>query len=108
MPVLYEHLGHDGPATFPWTENYITGEPIALCPIRQLQLAPAPLRAEILRWKEDYFPLYQKGHLLVDGGIEDQPARWLAAMLYLEELSARMEREHMKHLEAQAEVAAQQ
>lgn len=88
-------LGHDGPATFPWTENYLTGKPIERCPIRQLQLAPPALRDEVLRWKDEYYPLYEKGRLLVRGEISDQPARWLSAMLYLEQLAARMDRKHV-------------
>ncbi|MEX1185322.1 MAG: hypothetical protein WEA80_01875 [Gemmatimonadaceae bacterium] len=93
---MYGQLGHDGPATFPWTENYLTGEAIERCPIRQLQLAPPELREEVLRWKNTHFPLFKKGRLLVRGEINDQPARWLAAMLYLEQLSARMERKHVE------------
>lgn len=88
---MYEQLGHDGPATFPWTENYITGKPIERCPIRQLQLAPAELREEVLRWRGVYFATYRQGHLLVSGGIADQPARWLEAMQYLDELVSRSE-----------------
>lgn len=96
MPFRLEQLGHDGPAQFPWTENLLTSKPIERCPIRQLQLAPTDLREEVLRWKHTYFPLYEKGHLLVDGGIADQPARWLEAMLYLENLSARMDAKHVE------------
>lgn len=104
---MYEQLGHYGPATFPWTDSYITGEPIERCPIRQLQLAADPLRAEVHRWKNVHFPLFTKGRLLVDGEIDDQPARWLSAMLYLEQLDARMERKHTEIKLEEQKAAAQ-
>lgn len=104
---MYEQLGHSGPASFPWTDSYITGKPIERCPIRQLQLAPDALREEVLRWKNTHFPLFSKGRLLVDGEIDDQPARWLAAMLYLEQLEAKMERKHTELKLAEQKAAAQ-
>jgi len=57
-----------------------------LCPLRMLQLAPKDLAQEVLRWKGVHFPMYMKGHLLIAGGIAEQPARWLEAMLFLEDL----------------------
>lgn len=103
---MYEQLGHDGPATFPWTDSYITGKPIERCPLRQLQLADDVLREEILRWKHVHFPLFTKGRLLVAGEIDDQPARWLEAMLYLEQLEARKDHKHLQvKLEEQKEAA---
>lgn len=104
---MYEQLGHSGPASFPWTDSYITGKPIERCPIRQLQLAPDALREEVLRWKNTHFPLFSKGRLLVAGEIDDQPARWLAAMLYLEQLEAKMERKHTDIKLAEQKAAAQ-
>lgn len=50
----------------------------------------------MLRWKEIHYPLYKKGHLLVPGGISSQPARWLEAMRYLEQLEAQQEAKHME------------
>lgn len=49
-----------------------------------------------MRWKDLYFPLYAKGHLLVSGGVSEQPARWLEAMRYLEVLQSRMESKYME------------
>ena len=88
---MYAQLGHDGPPTFPWTENLLTGTPLPLCPLRQLQLADPDLREEVLRWKGVHFPLFLKGHLLVSGGISEQPSRWLDAMLFLEQLEHQQE-----------------
>lgn len=59
-------------------------------------MAPQELREEILRWKQLYFPLYRKGNLLVEGGISEQPARWLEAMQFLEELQSRMEAKYVE------------
>lgn len=84
-------LGHDGEPQGFWDVNLITDEKLTRCPVRLLQLASPELREEVIRWKDVYFPLYTKGHLLVDGGISAQPARWLAAMQYLEGLLSRME-----------------
>lgn len=45
----------------------------------------------MVRWRDAYFAEYHKGHLLVAGGISDQPARWLEAMQYLDQLMSRSE-----------------
>lgn len=95
-PQLYEQLGHDGPPTFFWTENLIDDTPLERCPIRQLQLARAQLQAEVVAWRETDFPLYEKGHLLVEGGISAQPARWLAAMRFLEDLRGRQDAKYLE------------
>src|SRR4051812_12363999 len=89
-------LGHDGEPQGFWDVNLITDEKLTRCPIRLLQLAKSELRDEVLRWKDLYFPLYMKGHLLVDGAIADQPARWLAAMQYLEALQSKMESKYVE------------
>lgn len=90
-------LGHDGPPQAFWENNELTGEPLTRCPIRQLQLVEDPaLQAEIIRWRDLYFPLYKKGHLLVAGGVSDQPARYLEAMQYLECLEAKIDKRYMQ------------
>jgi hypothetical protein len=71
-----------------WTENLITGEPLARCPLRTLQLAPPDVRAEVDRYVDVYYPAYDAGHLLVSGGIAAQPARYLE----LVQLTSRYER----------------
>lgn len=73
-------LGHDGPPTQFWKENLIDGKKLERCPLRQLQLADPSLVAEINRHVHEYFPFYEDGHLLVAGGVSDQPARYLAYM----------------------------
>jgi hypothetical protein len=47
------------------------------CPLRTLQLARAEVVEEMDRYVDRYYPAYQDGHLLVAGGIADQPARYL-------------------------------
>jgi hypothetical protein len=87
-PGLKQMLGHDGPPQNYWTTNLITGEALERCPLRTLQLAPRTLDAELFRYTELYYPAYQDKHLLVEGGIADQPARYLE----LVQLTARYER----------------
>lgn len=74
-------LGHEGPPTAYWKENLVDGTKLERCPMRSLLLADPELVAEINRHVNEYFPFYEGGHLLVAGGISDQPARWVAYML---------------------------
>jgi hypothetical protein len=74
-------LGHDGPPMGFWDKNLITDQPLERCPIRTLQLEHAKhprIAREIERYDDTYYPMYVAGHLLVNGGISDQPARYLA------------------------------
>lgn len=73
-------LGHDGPPTAFWRENLITKEKLDRCPMRTTQLireTDPDVVDELDRYREIYFPAYEDGHLLVAGGIGDQPARYL-------------------------------
>lgn len=73
-------LGHDGPPQSFWRENLVTDEPLARCPVRTLQLARESdliLAREVERYDDTLYPAYRDGHLLVKGGIGDQPARYL-------------------------------
>jgi hypothetical protein len=88
-----------------WDRNMLTDAPIQLCPIRAVQLAPEDLRAEVMRMQFELYPLFEKGYLLVKGGIADQPARYISYMQEIGELVAQIkykltaeaqEREHMK------------
>lgn len=90
-PYKLEQLGHDGAPQGAWDLNLLTDVPLTRCPVRLLQLARPELRAEVLRWKDQYYPLFRKGKLLVPGGIAAQPARWLDAMLFLESIEKRQE-----------------
>lgn len=73
-------LGHDGAPTSIWKKNLIDGKPLERCPVRTLQLADQSLVSEIHRHVNEYFPYYEDGFLLAEGGIADQPARYLAYM----------------------------
>jgi hypothetical protein len=88
-------LGHDGPPQAFWTENLITGAPLERCPLRAIQLAretdPA-IAHEVDRYAATYYPLYRDGHLLVEGGIADQPARYLELLGVMRDIDHEMER----------------
>jgi hypothetical protein len=84
-------LGHDGPPAGIWRENIITGEPLARCPVRTIQLAhDTPVGAEFTRYLTTYFPAYEDGFLLEPGGIGAQPARYLAILGAIREMNNRM------------------
>lgn len=76
-------LGHDGPPLGLWKANTITGAPLTECPMRTMLRAresdPRLVR-EVERMRLEYFPLYQDGHLLVEGGVAHQPAKYLDYM----------------------------
>lgn len=75
-------LGHDGPPTNIWRENLLTGKPLTECPLRtilRLQETQPAISREVdthLR----YYGAYDRGVLLVAGGISDQPARYVELM----------------------------
>jgi len=71
-----------------WDRNLITDEPLARCPIRLLLDAAPWDREAAYRLAYVEYPLFQGGHLLVAGAINDQPAVWLDAMLMLQTLTA--------------------
>lgn len=93
-PALYQMLGHDGPPTQYWKENLIDGKPLERCPVRSLQLADPSLVAEINRHVNEYYPFYEDGHLLVAGGIADQPARTVTYMLEIKRVSQLVDLRH--------------
>lgn len=102
IPFYKIGLGHDGPPQGMWDKNLVTGEPLHRCPIRDFILAKPEEREEVERYKMVYFPNYQKGHLLVDGGVSEQPARYIEVMTYLESLKERMEARYREIRNAQA------
>jgi hypothetical protein len=72
-------LGHDGPPTAFWRENLITGATLERCPVRTLLDARQEnpqLVAEVESYLTTLYPAYRDGHLLVAGGVADQPARY--------------------------------
>jgi hypothetical protein len=92
-------LGHDGPPTSLWRANLISGDSFERCPVRTIQLARADPRSvvhEVERYIDVYHPAYQDGHLLVQGGIADQPSRYLAIIGEIRAASARVERKMLE------------
>lgn len=76
-------LGHDGPPLGLWQTNTFTEAPLTECPMRTIlrarETSPRIAR-EVDRMQYEYLPLYKDGHLLVAGGVAEQPARYLAFM----------------------------
>lgn len=95
-PWMRDAQGHDGPPqnspTNLYTHDLLTGQPLTRCPVRERQLLaesnPALVR-EVDRMA-DYFVAYGDGHLLSDGGLGDQPARYAAYMLAFGDQRARV------------------
>jgi hypothetical protein len=101
-PGLYQILGHDGPPIGTmWRENLIDGKPLERCPLRTLQLADPLLVAEINRHVNEYFPFYEDGHLLVAGGISDQPARSIAYMLEIRRVWSIVDTRHAEFTQSE-------
>lgn len=95
-------LGHDGPPTYYWRENLISGEQLAECPLRtalRSEASDPALIREIERHQTVYLPAYDAGHLLVGGGISKQPARYLA---FMNTLTALREKQQTRYAELTA------
>lgn len=73
-------LGHDAPPTSFWKENLITRKPLERCPLRTLILAKASLVHELQVYRTELWPLWERGHLMSAGGVEDQSARYIDYM----------------------------
>lgn len=86
-------LGHDGPPTNLWRENLVSGEPLAECPMRTILRRRASHAALAQEWQAALaqYPFFEKGVLLVAGGISDQPARWFDMMSLIQETRAATE-----------------
>ena len=96
-PNLKALLGHDGRPTGLWRENLISGDVLQECPLRTLLRARedhAATMQELDRYRDTYYPAYQDGHLLVAGGVSDQPARYLAMILALRDSEHAMQRKY--------------
>jgi hypothetical protein len=92
---MRQQLGHDGPPTGIWSENLMTDAPLTECPLRTLLRAREEqpvLMQELDRYRDTYYPAYNDGHLLVAGGIADQPARYLDIVMALRTNEERMQR----------------
>jgi hypothetical protein len=79
-PGYYDLLGHDGPPAGLWTTNIVTGERLKRCPVMDLRTADRNTLREVTMMRTELYPLYREGHLLVAGGVIDQPARYLSFM----------------------------
>lgn len=91
-------LGHDGPPTNLWTENLLTGQPLAECPVRTILRAHEDhpeLAREVNARLRDY-PRYERGVMYVAGGSADQPARYLA---FMDLIDAQKNATEAKHFE---------
>lgn len=66
----------DGVSSYPRWKDPVTLENTNRCPRRAIPPATS-------RWI-DLYPHYRAGHLLRDGGLERQPALYLAAMRLIE------------------------
>lgn len=96
-------LGHDKQPTAYWKENLLTGEKLERCPLRTIQLADPTLVSEMRRHVNEYFPFYEDGHLLVAGGISDQPARTLGYILEIRRLWGMVDEKYMATLDPSGE-----
>lgn len=103
-------LGHDGPPQSFWRENLLTGAPLAECPLRTMQRAQErnPQLAREIDAHLRYYGAYDRGVLLVAGGISDQPARYLELMDLIDRQKAQTEAKHLELMRANAEEPAQQ
>jgi hypothetical protein len=102
-------LGHDGPPRWPWRENLINEQPLAECPLRTLLRAreeTPDLSAELDRYVDTYYPAYRDGHLLVKGGISDQPARYLDIVIAMRATEAAVNRKEAAQQRRQDQEAA--
>jgi hypothetical protein len=96
---MYSMLGHDGPPTAFWRENLVTGKPLDRCPLRTLQLAAREhreLAEEVQRYSQDYVPAFEAHHLLVAGGLADQPARYVEIVRRVREIDARTDERYLE------------
>jgi hypothetical protein len=102
---MQQMLGHDGPPTNFWRENLLTGKPLAECPLRtilRMQETDPHLSREVdthLR----YYGAYDRGVLLVAGGISDQPARYVELMALIDQQKNETEAKHLELLKANAD-----
>lgn len=72
----------------------LTDEPLVRCPMRTIQLASErrdPIAAEVERYAGTYYPAYKAGHRLTDGGIGDQPSRYLELIGVFREVESQIE-----------------
>jgi hypothetical protein len=80
-----------------WRENLVDGRPLQICPMRLFQIAAevAPeMLAEFHRHVHEYYPHYAKGHLLLAGGVANQPAITMEYMREIDRLRSLTQAKH--------------
>lgn len=106
---MREALGHDGPPTNFWRENLLTGAPLRECPLRSILRAHEehPALAREVDTHLRYYGAYDRGVLLVAGGISDQPARYVELMAMIDDQKHATEAKHLDLMKANAEGGAE-
>jgi hypothetical protein len=102
---MRQMLGHDGPPTNFWRENLLTGEPLAECPLRTILRAheERPALAREVDAHLRYYGAYDRGVLLVAGGISDQPARYIELMDRIDRQKNETEAKHLEMMRTNGE-----
>lgn len=105
-PHLYAALGHDGPPTDYFDKNLVTGEELTRCPLRTQLLIQQenPALYREFRRMLTYFAHYERGFLLHEGGLIDQPARYVEWMTAFREMKERVQ----KMYDQREEIAARE
>lgn len=95
---MRQMLGHDGPPTNFWRENLLTGQPLAECPLRTIIRAHEdhPRLGREVDTHLRYYSAYDRGVLLVSGGISDQPARYIELMDLIDRQKNETEAKHLE------------
>jgi hypothetical protein len=95
---MQQMLGHDGPPTNFWRENLLTGNPLAECPLRTIlrRHEEHPRLAREVDTHLRYYSAYDRGVLLVAGGISNQPARYVDLMDRIDQQKAATEAKHLE------------
>lgn len=94
-------LGHDGPPRANpfslWDENLLTGKRLTECPLRTILRAHEsnPKLAREVDAHLRYYGAYDRGVLLVAGGISDQPARYVELMDRIDQQKNLTEAKHL-------------
>jgi hypothetical protein len=98
-------LGHDAPPTNFWRENLLTRAPLAECPLRTIlkREAAHPQLAREMNAHFRYYPAYTHGALLVQGGVADQPNRYLEYMALIDGSAHATEARYYELLREQTE-----
>lgn len=102
---MQQMLGHDGPPTNFWRENLLTGKPLAECPLRTILRTHEdhPALGHEMDVHLQYYGAYDRGVLLVAGGVSDQPARYVELMDLIDRQKHETEAKHLALMKAEAD-----